>query len=261
MSQPDGRHPPCPILTLLTDFGWRDSYVGEVKGVLLSSCPGIHLVDLSHDIPPGNIWHGAYVLARQLIHFPGEAVHLAVVDPGVGSERKVLMAHSRHGTIVAPDNGLLTFAMEWIPDLAIRWVVTPPSGQISPTFHGRDLFAPLAAKLASGEDLDGMTRPLDRPVRLSYEPPEKRGSCWTGTVLHIDHFGNVITDIPIKELRGACRIGPHVISAWARCFAEAESGSPFLYSGSGGTMEIALPGEPAHLRLSVSRGQKVILEL
>jgi S-adenosylmethionine hydrolase len=179
-----------PLITLLTDFGTSDSYVAEMKGVLLDRCPGAVLVDVTHAVPPGDVRAGAYLLGRAWARFPRETVHLAVVDPGVGTERAALALRAHNHWFVGPDNGLFT---QVIRDAEVEVVVLPVPVGASPTFHGRDLFAPAAAALARAAELRALGEPLTTiPIRLSYTEPHYEGKSVVGEIVYVDRFGTLI---------------------------------------------------------------------
>jgi hypothetical protein len=243
------------IVTLLTDFGSADGYVAEVKGRLLSLVPGLTIVDVTHDIPPGDIQAAAWVLGRTWRAFPAGSVHLAVVDPGVGTPRRALAAETAGHRFVAPDNGLLTFVMDTdtltVVDLPV------PSGA-SATFHGRDLFARCAAELAGGARLASLGSPALHPVRLAIAPARRVEGVIAGVVVHVDRFGTLITNILPGGLRPGmvARVAGH--SAQVRTtFGDVGPGELVAFVGSGGTLEIAVRDGRADATLGVARGADV----
>jgi len=255
------------ILTLLTDFGLTDYYVGAVKGTLLRLTPEVDLtlVDLSHDVPPGDIEGASHLLAAAAPTFPEEAVHLAVVDPGVGSERRILAVESCGAFFVAPDNGLLTpFLGEGARIRAVTRddLFLPAPGH---TFHGRDRFAPVAASLLRSEPLAELGAEIDDPVRLDPQPPERDDSTLTGRVVHIDRFGNLITDIPSDWLPPDrpfnATLGSHSTDQRVDHYGQIEGRDPGVLPGSRGTLELSLEGESLAERWRVERGQTVVVRL
>ncbi|MEK6710768.1 MAG: SAM-dependent chlorinase/fluorinase [Nitrospinota bacterium] len=187
-----------PVITLLSDFGLDDHYVGVMKGVILSINPEVQIVDINHAIPPFDIAAGALVLANAYHYFPKGAIHLAVVDPGVGGDRRPVMAATENYFFIGPDNGLLTYIYD---DPAFLWVrhlraVEYFLDKVSSTFHGRDLFAPVAGHLSLGESPGNFGPIVDDPVRLPDAHPEvgPDGSIH-GQVVYVDRFGNLITNI------------------------------------------------------------------
>lgn len=234
------------ILTLLTDFGLDDYYVAAVKGVVLRLAPGVQLVDLTHGVAPGDVAGAAFLLAATVPWYPAGAVHLAVVDPGVGSRRRILVAESGEALLVAPDNGLLT---PLLPSCRGVRAVTrsdlflPGPGN---TFHGRDRFAPLAAALLRGTPAAELGPEIDDPVRLPAEPPRASPGEARGRVVHIDRFGNAVTDIPAAWLPAeecTALVAGRTISWRVACYADIPPGEPALLEGSLGTVEISLNGE------------------
>lgn len=180
------------VITLLTDFGTRDTFVAEIKGVILSINPSVTIVDITHEIEPFNIIEGAMKLNSAQRYFPRGTIHLAVVDPGVGSSRKGIIIKTDKALFVGPDNGVLSLAVKEHSLKEIYEITLPVRGS---TFHGRDLFAPVAARLSRGESPESMGKRIDDFVRLSFPEPEidKRGI--KGEVIIIDRFGNAITNI------------------------------------------------------------------
>jgi S-adenosylmethionine hydrolase len=223
-------------VTLTSDFGQRDSYVAEMKGRLLRACPDLVMVDVSHEIPAGDVAAGAFVLDRACRAFPPGTVHLAVVDPGVGTGRRALAARTGRGWLVGPDNGLLTPLLD--EDALV--VALDPSRvtgrEPTPTFHGRDLFAPAAGRLARGDRIEDLGEPLTDPVPL----PRPAGAC----VLHVDRFGNCVTSLAPRELPdgGAWRLqaGRGEVTRRVRTYGDAPPGEPVLLVGSDGRIEIAV---------------------
>jgi S-adenosylmethionine hydrolase len=253
-----------PLLTLLTDFGLTDYYVAAVKGTVLRLTPGTVLVDISHDVPAGDVETASFLLAAAFPSFPAGTVHLAVVDPGVGSERRMLAARLRSdqasGWLLAPDNGLLTPLLDRVEE--IRSVEKVDLFLASPgqTFHGRDRFAPTASWLLRGESFAALGPVVDDPVRLPIEPPRRAGEEIVGRVAHVDRYGNLVTNIPASWLPPVpCRIevGDRATRLHAACYAEIPSGEAAFLSGSLGTIELSLNGESLAHRWSVTRGMAV----
>jgi len=192
-----------PILTLLTDFGSSDPYVAVMKGVILSSCPTARIVDISHQIPAHDVLAGAFVLAQAAPWFPKGTVHVVVVDPTVGTDRRVLAARIGGQVILAPDNGVLSFLDERFALEDIRVVVDArysSGGTVSATFHGRDLFAPIAARILNGLDISKLGPQPETYKHLDLPVCRSEAGALIGQVLHIDHFGNVITNIPREAI-------------------------------------------------------------
>lgn len=267
-----------PIITLTTDFGTRDSYVGAMKGVILSRCPDANIIDIAHEIAPQAVAQGAYVLAAAVAYFPPYAIHLAVVDPGVGSDRRPIALSTPTGVFVAPDNGILTRVLaahgaEAVPDETVDTPasVRAPDGcravvldnpslwlpEVSNTFHGRDIFAPVAAALARGADLSQVGSEIDSFSVLP-SPNPKIGDATRGAIIHIDRYGNLITDIPAADLPATARIGiaARCIVGISQSYSE-RPGKLLAISGSQSTLEIALGNGNASLALGAKVGDVV----
>ena len=244
-----------PIITLLTDFGPADSYVGEVKGRLLSLVPAATLVDLSHDIAPGDVVAASYVLGRAWREFPAGTVHLAVVDPGVGTARRALAVEAAGHRFVAPDNGLLSevFAAAHADVVSLAG----PEGA-SRTFHGRDVFAPAAARLALGVALVELGAPVRDLVHLPPRRPRAEGADVIGQVVHVDRFGTLVTNVPASACREGVEVhvGRHVVPLH-ETFGDVPAGSPVAFVGSGGTLEVAVRDGRAEAVLGCGRGAEV----
>lgn len=236
------------IITLLTDFGHRDAYVGSMKGVILGRNPWVQLVDLSHEVPPQDIVFGALVLQSAWRYFPPGTIHLAVVDPGVGSRRRLLAAAVGEHFLVGPDNGLFSLIFAAEPPHTLVSLENPHFflPQVSATFHGRDILAPVAAHLSLGVPLPEFGPELSEPVRLDLPAPQFTESAVTGQVIAVDHFGNLITNIPLRQLHAwrqgrAARlwVGDHPIPHWATTYSEVPTGELLALAGSHGYLEIA----------------------
>jgi len=255
-----------PVITLTTDFGQTDGYVGAVKGVMLSICPDTMLVDISHEIRPQAIEQAAYVLSSAVGYYPPGAVHLVVVDPGVGNERRPIAVQTARARYVAPDNGVLSLALAQDP--AHRAVhLTDPRYRlptISATFHGRDIFAPAAAHLARGAALEemGETLSVSELIELPIPTPEPLSGGWRCAILHVDRFGNLITNFQIQshQRRFVVRAGEHRIERLSRTFSDVEPGDLVAYEGSSGYLEIAMREASAAQALSLDVGDIILLE-
>jgi S-adenosylmethionine hydrolase len=264
--------PSNPIVTFTSDFGAREQYVGAVKGVILSSCPNAVIVDISHEIGAHDLIEAAFVLANAYAFYPPRTIHLVVVDPTVGSSRRPIVAVCDAGVFVAPDNGVLSlvYAKEPVRVLAIEaehYFRKP----VSPTFHGRDVFAPVAGALGRGIDPDTFGPVITDYVRFALPPLRKAGEkTLEGVVLHIDKFGNVITNITPGDLSrnagagakpGVFKVGGKVISAHRRYFSESNADELFSVVGSSGYFEISAFRKSAARLLEAKRGAKVELEI
>lgn len=244
-----------PIITLTTDFGTADGYVGEVKGVLLSLMPHAELVDITHEIPPQDVERGRLTIARVWRRFPAATTHLVVIDPGVGSDRAALALQSDSRFLVGPDNGVLSPALLVAGARAVELPLPPRS---SATFHGRDVFAPAAAALARGDSLDALGTIASNPIiRRTPEPVRRTDGAVEGEVIVLDRFGNAITNL-IGLRGGTVEIGPRLISV-RHTYSEVARGEPVAVAGSTGFIEIAVRDGNAARDLGISRGDKVVL--
>ncbi len=248
------------IITLLTDFGTVDSYVAELKGALLRRAPAAVLVDVAHDLAAGDVGAAAYVLGRTWRAFPDGTVHLAVVDPGVGTPRRALAGAAGGHRFVAPDNGLLTDFIS--PEAKIFHLNRPGFflNHISQTFHGRDIFAPCAAHLAKGKRPEQLGEAIPDAVRLPRPQPEIQPGRILGQVIHIDRFGNLITNISKEQLpeKPLIRIMGKAISGISNSY-DAPAGTLLAIIGSAGHLEISLARDSAAHRLKAGVGQAVEL--
>ncbi len=258
--------PAGPIITLTTDFGQGDYYVGAMKGVILGIAPEARLVDLSHQIPPQDVLAAAFVLRHAAGEFPLGTVHLAVVDPGVGTQRRPLALHSRGHLWVGPDNGLFSFVLDGA-DSRVHEIARRDLGQPdrSTTFHGRDLFAPLAAHLCRGLALADIGPPVTDPVRLAESAPCKSAGRIAGHIVHIDRFGNLVSNIAAADLArwgsGLCiRLGDYVLAELCRTYEDVEPGAPLALIGSAGLLEIAVNRGHAARQLGVQRRATLVVE-
>ena len=262
---------PRRIITLTTDFGLSDHYVGVMKGVLLGIAPDAALVDITHAVTPYEIPQAAFLLAQAWPHFPPGTVHLVVVDPGVGTARRPILVQAGRQYFVAPDNGVLSMVYAREEKRTVRVITAERFFRrpVSRTFHGRDVFAPVAAHLAAGTPAARFGKPVEDYLRRDdFARPVRSGkSMWTGTVLHIDHFGNMVTnirpeDIPAMAARPfEMRLGPHRIGIVAENYDEGAGGMPFLIVGSSGYLEISLHQAPAARLLGCAVGAPVELAL
>jgi S-adenosylmethionine hydrolase len=243
------------ILTLTTDFGLSDHYAGAMKGVILGICAGARIVDISHQVAPFQIAEGAYLIAQAYACFPKKTVHVAVVDPGVGSARRAILVEAAGQYFVGPDNGIfgMVMAREKFRARAIsneEYFRHP----VSRTFHGRDIFAPVAAHLAAGVAASRMGGPIRDPAQLDLGRDEGEAR-----VLHVDRFGNIVTNLRAAEWDAAfeLRIGRHRISEVAAHYAASAPGKLFLIEGSSGYLEISLKGDSAARRTACRPGMAI----
>ncbi len=227
---------PIPIVSLTTDFGLDDWYVAAMKAVLLSHAPAARLVDITHTIPPGDILKGSITLERALASLPPSTIHLAVIDPTVGSARRALVVRIHQQLIVCPDNGLITWATRRLGPFEAFQITWKPLAT-SQTFHGRDLFAPVAGMLASFRAILDLAKPISDPVLLDLNlsaGPE-------GQIIHIDHFGNATTNIPSSAVppNAQIRVGD-VTLPLRRTYSDVAPGQPLALIGSSDLLEIAV---------------------
>ncbi len=246
-------------VAMLTDFGLKDGFVGAMKGVILSINPDAHIVDISHQVEPFNVLHGALLLKAHFSYFPKGTVFLCVVDPGVGSEREPLVVVAGGYIFVGPHNGLFDLALRGIKEAPKAYKIerfTLP--RINETFHGRDVFAPLAGHLSKGLAPEEVGSPVDYKFKLPWEDPEDRGDMIIGKVVYFDHFGNGITNVPCgKYTEGYFRGEKLRVVSY---FLQAERGKPALVCGSFGFVEIFLPMDNLRERLEVRVGEEVMLK-
>jgi S-adenosyl-L-methionine hydrolase (adenosine-forming) len=246
-----------PVITLLTDFGTSDSYVAEMKGVLLTGAPGAVLVDISHAVPPGDIRSASYILGRIWHRFPQGTVHLVVVDPGVGTARAALALGAQGHCFVGPDNGVFTPVLHGV-EVEVVALATP--GSASPTFHGRDLFAPAAAALARGSSLSSLGLQFAGiPQRLAYTLPQREGRLVIGEIVYIDRFGSLVTNLSpdLVPASATLEVEDLSIGALKRTYGDVPTGGLLAYVGSGGAIEIAVRNGSAARRLGVGIGARV----
>ena len=242
-------------ITLLTDFGTTDYFVGAMKGVILSINPQAVIADITHEIPAQDVAAGAFMLLAAYDTFPAGTIHVAVVDPGVGSERRSIIVSAGNHLFVGPDNGIFTYIYDRDPSFdayhitATRYFRRP----VSATFHGRDIFAPVAAALSNGVDPSSLGPRISDPVRLSIPAGPQ--------IIHIDRFGNLITNITRDQFTEGSRLSVNgrVISAFRNFFGEnvGETDEPFAIWGSTGFLEIAINGGSAAEILRVKRGDQI----
>ncbi|HNR30657.1 MAG TPA: SAM-dependent chlorinase/fluorinase [Candidatus Hydrogenedentes bacterium] len=252
------------LITLTTDFGTRDSYVAAIKGVIHRVCPDARIEDLTHDIPPQDVWEAAFFLAGAAPWFPVGTVHLVVIDPGVGTARRPIAAAAGGQVFVCPDNGVLTVVLDRC-DLERAHVIKNAAFMlpaVSATFHGRDIFAPAAARLAGGADIASAGPEVDRIVLLEVPDPKRRaGGVIEGEIIHVDRFGNAVTNIPDTMLDRAVahtfEAGGTAIASLSRTYGDAEPGAPLALIGSSGRLEIAINQGNAAEVLGLGRGMAV----
>ena len=262
--------PRTPIITLTTDFGYADPFVGIMKGAILCITPNVQIVDLNHGIPPQDIRAAALSLAASVDYFPQGTIHVAVVDPGVGSERRPILIHSAGQYFVGPDNGVFSFALKdkqslLIVHLSNEAYFLQPKSQ---TFHGRDIFAPVAAHLAGGVPVTEFGAPSKDWLCLFWPAVERAGEFIVGEVLYIDCFGNLFTNIQERDLTGVAKekIRVHLndevkIQGLAQNYAAGDKKTYIALVNSWGLVEIASYNDSAASRSEARIGDKVRVEL
>lgn len=256
-----------PIITLTTDFGLKDGNVGVMKGVIWRIAPLVQIADLSHLVSPQDIPEAALVLARSATYFPPGTIHVVVVDPGVGTGRRPMAAQLGEQLYVGPDNGAITSLLQemehqgaptsfihlnrpeyWLPE-------------VSHVFHGRDIFAPVAGRLATGLPLPVLGTPIDDPLRLSLPVPERTADGWRGQVIQIDHFGNISTNLRREHLGENRQLSVHlcgvVIQGLVNTFGDRPPGSLVALFGSTGSLIVSLVNGSAAQRLAARVGDLV----
>lgn len=253
------------IVTVLTDFGLRDGYVAAMKGAMLTRGPELRLVDISHDIAPGDRAEAAYVLLQAAPHFPADTVHLIVVDPGVGSPRRAVVARAGGHSFVAPDNGVLTHVLDLWPVEAVHAIerASLAAPDPSPVFHGRDVFGPAAAFLASGGALVALGSAVDPASlqRLEFPRPQVDQSGASGVIIHIDRFGNLISNVPLAQgTRGHAEVaGRHI--ELGRTYSDVDEGALIAVRGSSSLLEVACNGASAAELTGASRGDVIVFRV
>jgi S-adenosylmethionine hydrolase len=258
-----------PIITLTTDFGLSDHFAGVMKGVILGICPSAEIVDISHEVGAFALAEGAFLIAQTYRYFPRGTVHVVVVDPGVGTSRRPILVEAAGQRFVAPDNGVLSmvYARE---KHKVRWITAEKYflKPVSQTFHGRDIFAPVGAHLARGIAPATMGKTVGDYMRLHFEKPlrtARRG--WTGAVLKIDRFGNLITNFPSEEFSNLEKqpfemsVGLETVHRLARNYAECGPGELFVIAGSSGYLEVSSSQASAAKLLGCGVGAPVELRI
>ncbi len=258
-----------PIITLLTDFGTSDTFIGVMRGVIWSIAPSAQIADLTHAIPPQDVRSAAYAIAEAAPYFPAGTVHVCVVDPGVGTPRRPMGAAIGEHLFVGPDNGLFTLLIQKSADHTM-----PPTfvhlnkprfwlPQVSKSFHGRDIFAPVAAHLSRGVALEEMGDPFTNPVLLSMPEPVKTKQGWRGQVVGVDHFGNLVTNLSSLHLQHGVGVKIHVanrtIPSLTITFGGQPAGELIAMLDSGGHLAISVVNGSAAQVLGVGIDESVEL--
>jgi S-adenosylmethionine hydrolase len=256
-------------ITLLTDFGTDDYFVGAMKGVILSAHPNAELIDITHNIPPHDIQAAAFTLLACYRSFAQGTIHLAIVDPGVGSTRRPILAVAGGDFFVGPDNGILSYVLDTEPDQTIFHITSEQFFRkpLSTTFHGRDVFAPVAAALSTGLSADSFGPKIDNPVKLSaLKPVVGSNGKVRGRIIHIDRFGNCVTNIERSCLSGKELVSVMVKGKRVETVREfyGEAGAdkkPFTIWGSAGFLEVAARDRSAAKVLGLKRGDEIALRI
>jgi len=251
-----------PIITLLTDFGFHDSFVGEVKGALLSGCRQCNLVDITHSVPAYDVEAAAYILGQSYNQFPPGTIHLAVVDPGVGSSRRPIILTDGCYFFVGPDNGLFTPVITAAACINAYEIICTP-GNLSATFHGRDLFAPAAAALARGQLLESLGIPISDLIRLKdWQATQLPDGSWKGKIVWIDHFGNLITNLPgrlfAQDGKHVLKLRDHLIEHWVTTYSQVHTGLAVL-KNSHDFLEVIVANDSAARVLSATQCEEIYL--
>jgi S-adenosylmethionine hydrolase len=257
-----------PVITLTTDFGLSDHFVGVMKGVIARICPSAHVIDISHGVRPYDIVDGAFTLVQAYRYFRKKTIHVVVVDPGVGSARRPLLAEIAGQFFIAPDNGVLSMVIARERAVRVRYITAEKYflHPVSRTFHGRDVFSPVAAHLAAGIAPGRFGKRVDDFIRASFDKPVQTSQrAWRGTILKSDHFGNLATNFHIDEFPSirthafALQVGAASIRRLALTFSECAPGELFVVVGSSGYIEIASAEASAAQTLGCDTGSPVEL--
>ena len=258
------------IITLTTDYGTNDHLVGTLKGVILKINPDVTIVDITHNVTPFDLLDGALAIGASYSYFPPKTVHMVVVDPGVGTERRPLLVSAGNQYFVAPDNGVLSVIYEREPEgLVVRnanaehYYLQP----VSKTFHGRDIFAPVAAWLTKGWQTSGMGDEIEDYKRFALPRPKEADGVVKGVILRTDAFGNLVTNFRQEDLPegavqdGAIKLqaGTQAVSKFVETFAQGNGSEPFAYIGSSGFLEIGVNKGNAARTLGLNRGAAIVL--
>jgi len=261
------------IITLLSDFGLKDPYVAEMKATILSICRGAQIVDISHGIEKFNTRMGAFILASAAPYFPQGTIHLAVVDPGVGTKRRPIIVEARRGFYVGPDNGLLILSARK-EGISHVYIISNPEymhDQVSRTFHGRDIFAPAAAHLATGHSPSDFGAEIHDYILPNFAEPQLRDSRLLGEILFVDNFGNIVTNISVKELKTLGANEGHLLHVKFEAkvldlklhsaYGQVPAGRALAIIGSSDFLEVAVNQANASQMLGVKVGDSVSISL
>ena len=275
MSQNTPSTTPRPIVAIMTDFGLGESDVGVMKAVIIGITPDAQIIDITHDIPPQNVASGAWVLSYGYRYYPGGTVFVCVVDPGVGSSRNAIAVHAGDWYFVGPDNGLFSYiyAEQTIHGAVVLSNSAFHLPQVSSTFHGRDIFAPAGAHLARGVALHELGTSLDQEAlqRIDVQPPERHGSHIDAQILHVDAFGNLVTNIPLsivpdlfssKHVQIVFLTNQVVVDRCRHFFAEGPvDNQPFIFGDSSGYVGVAIQNGNAARSLGLGPGAPITFDI
>jgi S-adenosylmethionine hydrolase len=262
---------PGPLLTLTTDYGTSDQLVATLKGVILKIQPDAQIVDINHSVVPYDVLDGALCIGAAYRYFPSKTVHLVIVDPGVGTERRPILVSANNQYFIAPDNGVLSLIYEREDPIVVRHITSEHYflRPISATFHGRDVFAPVAAWLAKNWQTEAFGEPITDFTRFALPRPKAQDGMLRGAVLRVDHFGNLITNFTLEDLPEAMRkpspakfsVAGKSVKQFVETFAAGPAGEPVAIVGSTGFLEIAVNKGNAARVLGVGRGAEISLQL
>lgn len=258
-----------PIITLTTDFGSADHLVGTMKGVILTINPEAEIVDITHKVMPYDLLDGALAIGQAYHYFPPKTIHVVVVDPGVGTQRRPLLVTADQHFLIAPDNGVCSMIFEREEALSVRHVTSEHYFQhpVSNTFHGRDVFAPVAGWLSKSWQTQAFGEEVTDFVRFALPKPKPAGKGLKGVVLRVDNFGNLLTNLTAEDapqvLAGSAfklRVGNAETAKFVQTFAQGAANEPVVFLGSSGYFEVAVNRGNAAKALAASRGAEVTLE-
>lgn len=260
-----------PVITLTTDYGTTDHLVGVLKGIILRIMPSATLVDISHHVTPYDLLDGALTIGTAYSYFPPRSIHLVVVDPGVGTQRRPILVSGDQQYFVAPDNGVLSLVYDREPNILVRHITAQHYflNPVSNTFHGRDIFAPVAAWLAKTYQSEAMGDQITDYVRFALPKPKPADAALKGVVMRVDSFGNLLTNFSAEDLPAEMiaagkieiEVGAKRIEKFVATFAQGPAGEPVAFLGSSGFVEIAVNKGSAARTLGANRGAEVTLKL
>jgi S-adenosylmethionine hydrolase len=252
------------IITLTTDFGLKDHYVGAMKGVILSINSDALVTDVTHEIPPHDVFNGAFTLRNFYRYFPEGTIHVVVIDPGVGGKRKPIAVKADKNIFVGPDNGVFTFIYSESNSVKVFEISNPRYilANLSSTFHGRDIFAPAAAHLSLNVPIEDLGERVKKPVKLPIKEPEIRENEIIGEVIYVDRFGNLVTNIPdyLSKPGSKIYVGKNIIKSISGSYSDVPKGELLAVIGSSGFLEISVNQGRASDVIGVEKGTVVVLD-